>query len=471
MILSYRISLTGLLCFSLWLSGCSYKCIDECSSLPSPSLPHGVTSDEEIISEPEIESVPIDPLPEYVPLSGPIRLEGRAFADDDGVQASWGITMFWALWAAHEDPIKLETALDWLSSWDVDYVRVLSMVGSQPYWEGRVIDPQWPDYDETLETLFSVCRSRGIRVQMTIFADAQVMMPNHSDRREWLYEMAERLNPYRDVIQFVEIANESQLNGIDDDDLADLTRRWAQVSDILIAPSSPDGGGAEVALNILFSENEVNADLLTPHFDRRINTIETVYRPHRQPWEAQFYDYPLPFVNNEPIGPGSSGNTDSDPARLAIGMAVTFISGGAGHVLHSHAGVRGDQSYEDSISEGIMRAMQSVRGLLPNGIANGQRCNHHWSCHPYETNDQIWPDTHEDGVVRSYSSTLDEITYVAVMGMRDTYTVTAKWPMTISVFDVRNGNQLESVDLDTDETFIFRQHGTLRDYVHRVTRR
>jgi hypothetical protein len=222
----------------------------------------------------------------------------------------------------------------------------------------------------------------------------------------------------------------------------------------------------------LFSENEINADLLTPHFDRRINTVETVYRPHRQPWEVQFYDHTLPFVNNEPIGVGSSVENENDPARLAIGMLTTFISGGTGHVLHSRAGVRGDQPYWIDISEEIMRAMQSIRELLPDGIANGQRCNHHWGCHPYETDDQIWPDHgNSGGVVRAYASILNGITYVAVMGMRDTYTVTAKWPMTISVFDVRNGDQLESVDLDTDETFIFRQHGTLRDYVHRVTRR
>jgi len=409
------------------------------------------------------------------PLAGPIYLDGRAFADDNGPQGgAWGVTLFWAMWAEHEDRQKLLDALDWLSAWDdVDYVRVLSMVGSQPYWDGRVIDPTWSDYADTLDTLLDDLAAYGLRAEVVLFADAQDMMPEHSDRVAWVETMAGLLEERRDVVQFVEIANESNLNGVEDWALAELTNQWAAISDIPVAPSSPDGGdSAEEAINRLFQEYDIDAEhlLLTPHFDR--DQSEDGYRPHRQPWEAQYYDAPSTiFTSNEPIGPGSSGESDSEPARLAIGMAATYLSGGAGHVLHSSAGVRGDDPMGDVISDEIMNALSAVSQILPANIANGSRCNHTWDCHPYEDHDQMWPDHDGTGVVRAYASEVDEVFYVAIMGLREQYDVTAKWAMTVEVFDVRDGSLLETVELDEGESWTFLQHDTLRDFVHRISRR
>ena len=490
MIMAYRV--TALLCLVGWAIGCSTRCLGEdCLPMPLPYPPHSVpevcvefgcedppmlpdpvpetTPDPPIASEPVLD----DPIPSPVSVSGLVRLDGRAFADDDGPFPAWGLSLFWGLWAAREDPGKLAETLDWAASWGVDYVRVLSMVGSQPFWRGREIDPHWDDYWDTLDSLLEACRSRGLRVQITIFADAQTMMPDQQERIDWVTQMAAHLNDRRADIQLIEVANESGYNGLSSVNLAELTRRWNRASDIPVAPSSPNGAtNPEDAINELFANTDIEADLLTPHFERRTDTVDGFYRPHRQPWEVQGYNTPTTvFTSNEPIGPGSSTNSENDPARLAIGMAATYISGGAGHVLHSNAGVRGDVDYWSVVSDDIMRALRSVHALLPGGIANGQRCNHHWDCHPYETDDQIWPDHGgSGGVVRAYASTLNGTTYIAVMGMRSTYTVTAKWPMTIEVFDVRTGQRLDSVSLDEDQSHVFRPHGSLRDFIHRVTR-
>lgn len=439
---------------------------------PEPDVADTLEPEPEPEPEPVPESEPA-PEPETAPIprpSGNVRLEGRAFADDDGVFNAWGVTLMWGMWAAKHDPPMLAATLDWLSGWGVDYVRVLSMVGSSPYWDGRVIDPRWDDYGDVLNVLLDACADRGMRAEVTLFADAQVMMPSHADRRAWVEVMAERLEAKRSAVQFVEIANESNLNGVEDDDLRELTSLWNGISDIPVAPSSPDGAGAEVAINRLFEGGEFGADLLTPHFDRRIDTIEGAYRPQRQPWEVQFYDHVLPFVNNEPIGPGSSGQTESDPARLAIGLASTFIAGGAGYVLHTDAGVRGFSDYWNVATDPIMTALRATMHLLPDGIANAERCNHHWPCHPYATDEQIWPDTHETGVVRAFAANVGNMSYVAVMGMRDSYKVRAKWPMSVEVFDVRTGERMEVVELAEGQDWTFRENGT-RDYLHRITRR
>jgi len=439
-----------------------------CTSTPDLVLP-----EPPVFEPPVAELIPDPPVvvPEPVPFpAGHVRLDGRAFADDDGPFNAWGVTLMWGLWAAKHDQPMLSETLDWLAGWGVNYVRVLSMVGSLPYWEGRVIDPRWPDYGEVLNTLLDACAERGMRAQVVLFADAQVMMPDHADRRAWVEVMAERLEGKRDAVQFVEVANESNLNGIDDETLRELTLLWDEVSEIPVAPSSPDGGNAEESINRLFDGRLVGADLVTPHFDRRTDTVEAFYRPQRQPWEAQFYDHVLPFTNNEPIGPGSSGESDADPARLAIGMAATFIAGGAGYVLHSSAGVRGVEQYWDVVPESVMMALRSTRELLPAGIASAERCNHHWDCHPYETDDQIWPDTGGSGVVRAFAANMGGKSYVAVMGMRESYTVAAKWPMSVEVFDVRTGERTDVIELTEGQAWTFHEGGT-RDYLHRITRR
>ena len=440
---------------------------------PTPEPPPVVEPSPPVV----VPSPPVVTPPVVTPLhrTGIVRLDGRAFADDDGPFVGWGASLFWALWAARHDEPKLNEALDWLSSHGVDYVRVLSMVGSQPYWDGRIINPSWDDYAEVLFRLLDACQSRGLRVQMTLFADAQVMMPRQQDRLAWVETMAVRLESRRPTIQFVEIANESNLNGVDDSDLAELTRHWTVHSGILVAPSSPDGGNAEESIQRLFSEHSaINADLLTPHLDRRINTVEGRYRPIRQPWEVQFYNTPTTvFTNNEPIGPGSSGETETDPGRLAAGMLTTYIAGGASYVLHSDAGVRGDISYPDAVSDDAMRAMRAVHGLVPGDIASGQRQNHHWDGHPYETADQIWPDTDGTGVVRAFATEVNHVFWIILMGLRDKYDMIARWDMTIESYDLRTGEWDDAVTLDVGDTWTFYalHDDAVSDLLHKVTRR
>ena len=437
--------------------------LSACAAPPEP--PPALPDPPVVAPDPVPDPVP-DPIP---PPAGVVRLEGHAFADDDGVFNAWGATLMWAMWGAKHDPAMLAETLDYLSTYRVSYIRVLSMVGSLPYWENRRIDPRWPDYESVLNSLLDAASERGMRVQVVLFADADTMMPDQDDRRDWVQQMAIWLEARRSAVQFVEVANESNLNGVDDDDLRDLTVLWDGISPIPVAPSSPDGGDAEVGINRLFDGHAVGADLLTPHFDRDL--WEDGYRPQRQPWEVQFYETPISaFTNNEPIGPGSSGETEIDPARLAIGLATTFISGGAGFVLHSSAGVRGLEEFGTVVTPDIMMALRATLDLLPAGIANAERCNHHWDCHPYETHDQIWTDTGGDGVVRAYAVNMGALSYVAVMGLQGSYTVTAKWTMGIEVFDVRTGERTETVELDEGQEWVF--YATpARDFIHRITRR
>jgi hypothetical protein len=415
------------------------------------------------------------PPPDPGQRTGNVSIDGRAFRDDGGLFKGFGVTYFSALFWERVDRGYLQANLDWLSARGVNYIRSLAMVGRtddpDDFWKDREIDPEAGDYFVIFDDLFADVRARGLRLQVVLVDDV-LAMQSQGDRLAWLETMAPYLERHRDRVQFVEVMNESGRK-ISDGDLAELTRHWQAISDIPVAPSSPGPGSAEDSITELFRDYDLTSDLLTPHFDR--NPGEEGYRPHRQPWEVQFYDQvnTHAFVNNEPIGCGSSVATDCDPARLAMGMANTFISRGAGFLFHLRAGVRGDYPFsEERNAEAIMTALRGMMALLPETIANGTPCRHHWDCHPYITEDEIWPDTGGAGIVRAFSSEVDGTHYVAVLGTREHYPVVARWPMTVEVFDARDTTQrLEVVDLEAGEHWTFRQLGELRDFLHRITPR
>ena len=103
--------------------------------------------------------------------TGRVRLDSRVFADDRGSFLGLGASLFWAPWGYRHDAGRLERDLDWLSRHDFDYVRVLGMVGAQPFWTGREIDPEWADYWDVMAGLADlVFDGYGLRLQPVIFA-------------------------------------------------------------------------------------------------------------------------------------------------------------------------------------------------------------------------------------------------------------------------------------------------------------
>ena len=83
--------------------------VDDDVVAPEPEAVDNPEPEPELELEPEPEPAPI-PKP-----SGNVRLEGRAFADDDGVFNAWGVTLMWGMWAAKHDPPMLAATLDWLA--------------------------------------------------------------------------------------------------------------------------------------------------------------------------------------------------------------------------------------------------------------------------------------------------------------------------------------------------------------------
>ena len=183
---------------------------------------------------------------------GDVRIEGRAFADDGGQFKGFGVTYFSALHWERADRGYLQANLDWLIARQVNYIRILSMVGRtddpDDFWKGREIDPEAGGYFTIFDDLFADLRRttpnnpNGLRAQVVLVDDV-LAMQTQDDRLSWLNRMAPYLERHRDRVMFVEVMNESGRK-ISDRDLAQLTRHWKSISGIPVAPSSPGPGSA-----------------------------------------------------------------------------------------------------------------------------------------------------------------------------------------------------------------------------------
>jgi hypothetical protein len=337
-------------------------------------------------------------LPIPASAQGRVSLAGRALSAQDGPFPALGATLFWALWGEAHDPDRLDANLAWLAARRVDYVRILGMVGSES-WSDRRIDPAAAEYWPTVDRLLERLGRHGLRAQATIFADAQVMMPEPSARAAFVDRWAARVNrePARFVL--VEIANEHFQNGIESvAELRALGARLAKQTEVLVALSAPAPGAACA----VYAGSA--ADVATMHYGRTADDLGP-WGPVREVWEyPSAYDEACrgrlpPAVNNEPIGPGSSVAQENDPLKLVMAYATTFISGNAAYVVHAGAGIRGGGEGDRVLGrranlfdvpglDDALRGIQAVRAHLPPSLPNWTRRSPGETAFPLEGTEQ-----------------------------------------------------------------------------------
>ena len=404
--------------------------------------------------------------PQIAGRSGTVRLEGRTFADDRGPWNPLGTTLFWALWGEKHDPERLDRNLAHLAAHEVDYVRMLGMVGA-PSWEDRTIDPQWPDYWDVAARLFDRLERHGLRAQVTVFADAQVMMPGEDDRRAFVEAWARFANGRRAQVFTMEVANEAWQNGFEGDvgmvGLRRLGRQLAASTDIPVALSSvPHEQGTWCA-----AYAGAGVDVATVHYDRDVSRADGPWRPVRQPWGyPDDYDtgcdgqLPKAVVNNEPIGPFSSVSADADPERIALGYAMTFVAGNGAYVYHHGAGIRGGGAADvargrpanlDDGDPAALDALAAMRRLLPPGLAAWNRSAADSASMPFEGFARA---VETGAIVGAYAAASDQRVVLLVLGIEQAVPVTAHVPLRLTIYDPRTGSERQMLRLDTGDAWI-----------------
>lgn len=391
------------------------------------------------------------PVPHSTP-RGPVRVSGRAVADDRGEFPALGASLFWAAWAFKHDRARLDSHLQVLADHRFDYVRALGVVGRQPYWAGREIDWRWPDYDAVIAGLTDhAYDTYGIRIQWTIFGDADQVIPDHADRLA-LVDRFVRMSRGREhkIIHF-EIANESWQNGFGEPDgigrLRQLARHLSTQTEIPIALS--DSYGHECADHLaLYAGAE--AEIQTEHFARDVEGPLRQWGAVFQPWRLQECSgLPAVVSSNEPIGPRSSVASDSDPFRIVAAAIVSYLSGVGLYVLHTDAGVFGREPLTSMPDAGaILAGLAAMKGYLPSDLPNWTRHRHDTPGHPFVVfsgtrRDAVRTDLSGDGPAEVFASVKGDRFFAAAAGTINEITLEARRPMVVEVLHPLTGAVLE----------------------------
>lgn len=309
--------------------------------------------------------------------SGPVRVEGRSLVDTGGPFLGLGATYFTALRRCKYEHGRLNSDLAFLSKQGFNYIRVLSMVA----WPGQEIAPvaftnsegdkvaAWPDYWRQLADLVDTAYDRyGLRTEITIFADAEDVMADKAARMAHLRRLANDVLPGREQkVILLEVANEGWQNGFPGEqgalEMQEFARFLGDRTRIPVAISSNHVRSFES----LYKDSA--ADIATWHFSRNL-------RPN-QGWEPVYDCWRLaerpgcpPVSSNEPVGPGSSVSSQTDPVHLVMGAAFAYTAGLPMFVFHSGAGVLGPGGFEDMPGIG---AMHVPKDILPPDLARWTR--------------------------------------------------------------------------------------------------
>lgn len=318
---------------------------------------------------------------------GAVQVDDHSLKDRDGHFLGLGVSYFTALWRCKNDRPRLESDLAFLSRQGFNYFRMLSMVGHHPGWEGREIAPvaftnrdgkrvdAWDDYWTQLRELVDLAYDRyGMRTQITIFADAQ-LMPDKAARVKHMQKMLDDVARGREhKIILLEVANEAWQNGFPGDEgvaqLREFAKYLGERTEIPIAITSnhdwPEIGSSK-GFERLYADSA--ADIATWHFSRDRGPDDG-WKPVYDCWDFGDRAKLPPASSNEPIGPGSSVNTEKEPIRLVMAAAFAYTAKLPMYVFHSGAGVGGKTRFEDV--PGIER-FGHVQKLLPGDLPNWER--------------------------------------------------------------------------------------------------
>lgn len=402
------------------------------------------------------------------PRAGRVRVVGHSLVDDGGPFLGLSVSYFTALWRCKNDRPRLDADLAFLSRQGFNSYRMFSMVGFNPSWEGREIAPvsftdakgrhvdAWPDYWERFRELVDLAYDRhGMRAQITIFADAQ-LMPRKNARVEHMRRILEEVVSGREhKIAMVEVANEAWQNGFPGDAGVSEVREFAAYlsrrTEIPVAISSNHESGIK-GFDRLYARP--SSGLATWHFSRDRRTDDG-WKPVYDCWELGDRPGFPPVVSNEPVGPGSSVDAEKDPIRLATAAAFAYAAKLPMYVFHCEAGVHGKSRFEGT--PGIDRLRHVLR-LLPPDLPDWRRYDGKGAEAPFTAfaggkPDRYWPEADsDDGCVRNAGGRKGDRFVCVPIGIRPGgLQVQARQALEITAHDPLTGKALKTATMRAGE--------------------
>lgn len=406
-----------------------------------------------------------------------VRLNGKSFCDDTGPFLGLGVSYFQALRDAKYDRARLNHNLELIAAKGFNYVRVLSMVS----WEGLEIVPvsftnraghliqAWPDYWQQFRDLLDLVAQRGLRAEITLFADAQYVMPSQSTRQAHLDGILANIAGREPHILYLEVANEAWQNGFPGvhgiADLRAFTRHLADRTAVLVAITS-NADTSDQGIIALYRDSA--ADLATVHFSRDTGTKEGGWLPVRDAYRAGDLPGVPPVISNEPIGSGSSVRSEDDPIKLCAAAVFAYLANLPAYVYHSRAGVQGyvgccppagdEVRFEDTAG---INAYQHLRQILPPDLASWTRNDGIEPGAPFtvlcdDKPNQYWPDVSgpTNGCDRNIGSSKGDQFVCLPMGiLGGGVTIEARRDVRAEVFNPLTGAVVTNLTLNAGKRF------------------
>ena len=342
---------------------------------------------------------------------GIVRVDVNRIFDDDGYFQALGHTLFWALrgWKFERDRIKQN--LKFISEHGFDYFRFLCSVN----WAGNETDPNWPDYQDCLAELLDYAYNElGLRAEATLIGDGYdpIFVAN---------QCAPVFQSRQHMLMDIEMANEWTLRpGITMDVMIQMSNiiRAACPQNVILL-SDAEGFSFDELKNGAMIKGGANA--MAVHPDRGYG--DGGWRTVRQTWDWK--ECAFPILINEPIGPRSSVQEETDPLKLSMNRATSMLNGCAAWVFHNGAGVAGqvipERNRPANIFEvpGVNEMMQACRNVdkVLNKPLTGRYWNNQWAGNPAPA-DSIWPDN-PTGVNRQYMIDNGQEYYSVLLGIVD----------------------------------------------------
>jgi hypothetical protein len=388
-----------------------------------------------------------------------VRLQGRAFADDQGPWPATGATLFWGVWGYQNDQARLVEHFDELAKRGVDYIRILGVVGPIGFWSDRAADPRLPGFDTAIAGVTDLAYAHGLRVQWTILGGVD-SVPTEADRAAVVDRFLAMSRGREHKIQHWEIGNEAWGDGsatpIGSAELRALSARIMAGSSIPVATTAATTGTDGCGTGEQYGNWTT---IRTKHLDRWSGGEGGQWRYVRQPWEMQFcIPPPVAWTNNEGKGPTSSVEQDADPLRLTMYAAMTWLAGGAGYVYHSGAGIYGKVDpvrnrpanlWESENFDATLAGIAATRKLLPSDLPNWQQqnCNSNFPGRPFDCDGST--------VLRMYCAIREPNVVCLPLAINGTLRLTARQTISGTWYDALTGAALGAFTAAAGEAVTF----------------
>ena len=325
------------------------------------------------------------------PNNGITRVVGNTLCDNNGPFLGLGFTYMEGLGFCKNDRDRFRSDVAFMASRGFNYMRILSEVPGaceQCYWYGRGIHPSnftcrhgvaasaWPDYDQQFKDMLDIAYDEyGMRTEITIFGGAGESFPTYAAREAHCQRILNLIAGREHKVMFIEVANEGWQTGFDYpqgiSDMRSLCQYIAERTSVPVAISATPWGSypdPNDALEELYAGSA--ADIATEHFERDTSTFEGGWLPVRDCWRVEDAVGVPPCSSDEPIGPGSSVASETDPIKLVSAACFAWTAKLPSYVFHSRAGVRGDYRFEDMAGVNDFRYLA---GIMPADLPNWTR--------------------------------------------------------------------------------------------------